>query len=57
MNTYTIQARVTAWPYIKVIAESQEEALEIASNTPWALWKLDIDYSSADSPEVVEAYS
>ena len=54
MNVYTVQARVTAWPYIKIEAETEEQALEIANQTPWSEWTLDIDFSSVDSPEVIE---
>ena len=54
MNRYTIQARVTAWPYLTIEAENEEQALEMAALTPWAKWILDIDFSSADYPEVVQ---
>lgn len=54
MPTYTIQQHATAWAYIEIQAESEEEALKIASDGFLDGWKYETDWLSADFPEVIE---
>jgi hypothetical protein len=54
MTRYEVQTRVTTWAYIEVEAENEDQALVEANALPYSEWKLDTDWSSADSPEVQE---
>jgi len=54
MTRYEVQTRVTTWAYIEVEAENEDQALAEANKLPYSEWKLETDWSSADSPEVQE---
>jgi hypothetical protein len=55
MKKYTVQYAVSAFPYITVEAENEQEAEEKAYLIPWSKWTLDIDYSTAEEAVITEA--
>ena len=52
LHEYEVQTSVNTFAYIVVTAYDEEEALNTANASAWANWKIDTDWSSADTPEV-----
>ena len=54
LKEYEVQVSINSFAYIVVLAKDEEHAEEVADSKPWSEWKLDTDFSSADSLQVRE---
>ena len=54
LKEYEVVVSINSFAYIVVLAKDEEHAEEVADSKPWSEWKLDTDFSSADTFEVRE---
>ena len=54
LKEYEVQVSINSFAYIVVLAKDEEHAEEVADSKSWSEWKLDTDFSSADTFQVRE---
>ena len=54
LKEYEVQVSINSFAYIVVLAKDEEHAEEVADSKSWGEWKLDTDFSSADTFQVRE---
>ena len=54
LKEYEVQVNINSFAYIVVLAKDEEHAEEVADSKSWGEWKLDTDFSSADTFQVRE---